>query len=119
MTGTGGREEVNRWEAPTSHPAEHTETETHTHLGRQADSHTPEGGTRLAQLAGTTGLPPEALLPFHARRELLLPRTLIISMACARPSLVVQMVKNLPARQETQVLTLGREDPLEKGMATH
>ena len=29
------------------------------------------------------------------------------------------MVKNLPAIQETQVLSLGREDPLEKGMAIH
>ena len=32
-------------------------------------------------------------------------------------SLVVQMVKNPPAMQETQVQSLGREDPLEKGMA--
>ena len=30
-----------------------------------------------------------------------------------------QMVKNLPAMQETQVQSLGQEDPLEKGMATH
>ena len=29
------------------------------------------------------------------------------------------MVKNLPAMQETQVQFLGREDPLEKEMATH
>ena len=29
------------------------------------------------------------------------------------------MVKNLPAVQETRVLFLGWEDPLEKGMATH
>ena len=29
------------------------------------------------------------------------------------------MVKSLPAKQETQVQSLGREDPLEKGMATH
>ena len=29
------------------------------------------------------------------------------------------MVKNLPAMQETQVLSLGQEDPTEKGMATH
>ena len=29
------------------------------------------------------------------------------------------MVKNLPAMQETQVRTLGQEDPLEEGMATH
>ena len=34
-------------------------------------------------------------------------------------SLVAQTVKNLPAMQETQVQSLGQEDPLEKGMATH
>ena len=32
---------------------------------------------------------------------------------------VVQMVKNLPAMQETWVQSLGQEDPLEKEMATH
>ena len=32
---------------------------------------------------------------------------------------MAQMVKNLPAVQETQVLSLGWEDPLEKEMATH
>ena len=32
---------------------------------------------------------------------------------------MAQTVKNLPAMQETQVHSLGREDPLEKGMATH
>ena len=30
-----------------------------------------------------------------------------------------KMVKNLPAMQETRVWSLGREDPLEKGMATY
>ena len=34
-------------------------------------------------------------------------------------SLVAQTVKNLPAMQDTQVQSLGQEDPLEKGMATH
>ena len=34
-------------------------------------------------------------------------------------SLVAQMVKNLPAMQETRVQALSQEDPLEKGMATH
>ena len=34
-------------------------------------------------------------------------------------SLGAQMVKNLPAMQETQVRSLGQEDALEKGMATH
>ena len=36
-----------------------------------------------------------------------------------RVSLVVQIVKNLPAMQETWVPSLGWEDPLEKGKATH
>ena len=34
-------------------------------------------------------------------------------------SLLTQMVKNLPAIQETWVPSLGQEDPLEGGMATH
>ena len=34
-------------------------------------------------------------------------------------SLVAQTIKKLPAMQETQVQSLGQEDPLEKGMATH
>ena len=32
--------------------------------------------------------------------------------------LIAQLVKNLPPMQETQVQSLGREDPLEKEMAT-
>ena len=32
---------------------------------------------------------------------------------------MVQMVKNLPAMQETGVRSLGWEDPLEQGIATH
>ena len=32
---------------------------------------------------------------------------------------MAQMVKNLPAVLETQVQSLGQEDPLKKGMATH
>ena len=36
-----------------------------------------------------------------------------------RSSLVAQMVKNLPALQETWVQSLGWENPLEKGKATH
>ena len=34
-------------------------------------------------------------------------------------SLVTQRLKRLPAMRETWVLSLGREDPLEKEMATH
>ena len=36
-----------------------------------------------------------------------------------RTYLVAQMVKNLPAVQETQVQSLGWEYPLEEGVATH
>ena len=36
-----------------------------------------------------------------------------------RASLIAQLVKNLPAMQETPVRFLGWEDPLEKGKATH
>ena len=34
-------------------------------------------------------------------------------------SLVAQMIKNLPAMRDTWVPSLGWEDPLEEGMATH
>ena len=34
-------------------------------------------------------------------------------------SLLAQMVKNLPAMQETRVQSLGHEDPLEEDMTTH
>ena len=36
-----------------------------------------------------------------------------------RASLVAQLVKNLPAMQETWVRSLGQEEPLEKEMATY
>ena len=36
-----------------------------------------------------------------------------------RASLVAQRLKRLPGMQETWVQSLGREDPLEKEMATH
>ena len=40
-------------------------------------------------------------------------------MCSYQASLVANMVKNLPAKQETQVQSLGQEDPLEKEMAIH
>ena len=42
-----------------------------------------------------------------------------ISPMAQMASLVAQMVKNLPAMQETWLRSLGWEDPLEKEMATH
>ena len=45
--------------------------------------------------------------------------TICCNYGSSRASLVAQLVKNLPAMQETPVRSLGREDPLEKGKATH
>ena len=39
-------------------------------------------------------------------------------LQCSWATLVAQLVKNLPAMRETWVLSLGWEDPLEKGKAT-
>ena len=43
----------------------------------------------------------------------------VVALQCLQASLVAQSVKILPAVQETWVWSLGREDPLEKEMATH
>ena len=48
------------------------------------------------------------------------PENRALDFLCICPhSLVTQTVKNPPARQEVWVRSLGREDPLEEGMATH
>ena len=44
---------------------------------------------------------------------------MIITILYIYASLVAQLVKNPPAMQETWVQSLGWEDPLEEGMATH
>ena len=43
-------------------------------------------------------------------------REVLVDFICIK---IAQMVKNMPAIQETWVQSLGLEDPLEKGMATH
>ena len=54
----------------------------------------------------------------HACTEIKHPQTTKDKATCNRASLVTQTVKNLPARQETWIQSLGLEDPLEKGTAT-
>ena len=44
---------------------------------------------------------------------------LLIQINCTGASFIAQPVKNMPAVQETQVRSLGWEDPLEKEMAAH
>ena len=51
--------------------------------------------------------------------ESLDPSSFALSSATTGASLVAQTVKNLPAMKETWARSLGQEDSLEKGMATH
>ena len=44
---------------------------------------------------------------------------MVLRKTLSGASLVAQLVKNLPAMQETWVQSLGRKDPLEKEMAAH
>ena len=58
------------------------------------------------------------------RKNFLTTNLRVYILACAHThthtaSLVAQAVKNLPAMQKARVPSLGQEDPLEKGMATH
>ena len=55
----------------------------------------------------------------HANKHMWLCAYVICVHAYKRASQVAQWVKNLPAIQETWVLSLGWDDPLEKGMVTH
>ena len=54
-----------------------------------------------------------------ARNKLLLLKSTDTRPTLCRASLVAHLVKSLPTMQETWVLSLGWENPLEKGMATH
>ena len=62
----------------------------------------------MFQFFGLTVCQTHELVNNHVKCALALPDTNL-----------VQMVKSLPAMQETQVLSLGQEDVLEKGMAIH
>ena len=48
-----------------------------------------------------------------------LKKSTVHSQCSLRTSLLAQMVKNLPAMQEMRFQSLGQEDPLKKGLATH
>ena len=75
----------------------------------------------LDLLAGQGTL--KSLLQHHGSKASILWRSTFFIVQLSHPyigaSLVAQTVKNLPALWETWVWSLGQEDPLEKGMATH
>ena len=56
---------------------------------------------------------------FHRKFQMQFYTQLKIPLMHIRASVVSQLVKNLPVMQETWVQSLGWEDPLEKGKATH
>ena len=60
-----------------------------------------------------------ALLVYVSVFSLLFFKIYLVTMTKWWASLVAQLVKNLPAMQETPVQFLGQEDPLEKEMANH
>jgi len=55
----------------------------------------------------------------HDDNKYLLGFLLLLFPSNIETFLVAQMVNNLPAKWEVWVWSLGQEDPLEKGMATH
>ena len=81
--------------------------------------------SHLVVLAATPRSPVVKILPSNAGseglilgRETKIPHVMEVRSRFGA-SLVAQMVKNLPAMQETRVRSLNQEDPLEKEMATH
>ena len=77
-----------------------------------------ESESEVAQSCLTLCDPMDCSLPGSSLHGILQARVLewvVISLA----SLVAQPVKDLPTMWETGVRSLGREDPLEKEMATH
>ena len=69
------------------------------------------GAHRANQVKMNRGPLPSGPAELPAKRNTTLQTTGVSSIA--------QMVRNLPAMQETRIRSLGQEDPLEKGMATH
>ena len=81
-------------------------------MGGPADPRSPHFSYQRSQLLQK--LHPKLALPDKTQAT-----QLKLSFTYIRASLVVQTVKNLPAKRETEVHSLGREDSLEKGTATH
>ena len=95
VTGVCRQSESNLWSMGGSHIHKHTHSHTHTE-------------SLFLMGAWPPFLLPSPLVQKHFKQFL-----------HSGASLVDQMIKRLPAVQETWVWSLGREDPLEKEMATH
>ena len=89
--------------------------------GRQILDHctTWETPKRLNDLGQVNQAPSFLLWESSHRAGVRAQREFFLSFQSIGASLVAQMVKNLPATQETQVRSLGQEDALEEETATH
>ena len=80
----------------------------------------PSPPCRLLQTGFARGLIRLMLFwSFQSPKVEFFPLSYFSYLVLKRASLIAQLVKNPPAMQETAVRFLGREDPLEKGKATH
>ena len=78
---------------------------------------TPPGGAQPSMLAGVME---QGVRETQFEIHLCLWPASLCRLACSLvASLVAHMVKNPPTTRGTRVVSLGGEDPLEKGMATH
>ena len=126
-----------QWSLPKEYPIRLKTHSTKVHFPQQKDNWWGEGWD--AFVSGQQGMPAKASVcghgdgprwhtrspgekqPSATRRQetfLLLKLTYTRPTPC-RASLVAQLVKNSPTMQETWVRSLGWENPLEKGKATH
>ena len=87
--------------------------------GPPAGLRVPPPGSGSPQAQGPHGLrvPPGSGSPWAQGPQG--PRGLRVPLGSGSPRAQGPVVKNLPAKQETHVQSLGQEDPLEKKMATH
>ena len=58
-------------------------------------------------------------MPFSKESSQPKDQTHISYVSCLDRRVIKNLVKNLPAMQQTRIRSLGQEDPSEKGMATH
>ena len=83
-----------------------------TAVKKLAESAGQEGGRALVLIGHRSGLGPSAACGPPGFGW-------VISYTVDNASLAAQTIKNLPATRETRVPSLAREDPLQKGKATH
>ena len=97
----------------------HDSTTRHLPFKADGDKSCPAHATSSASTDTIESRVDQVLNQYSANTGTGLNYILCINQQYLGASLVAQLVKNLPARQEIPVRILGQEDPLEKGQVTH